>query len=311
MSRVLAVFGATGHQGSSVINNVLNDPELSQQYSLRAITRDVNSTKAKQLQDKGVQVVAGDVTDRSSIESALAGAHTIFAMTAPDFSPNAVEVEFSNAKTIADVAVSAGAQYLIWSTLPYVSKISGGKYSKVTAFDAKAKAEEYIRGLKIKSAFFSGGFFMENFQEQPFLSPKPGPDGVWTFTRPNSPNIKVPFYDAVSDTGKFVGAILAEPDKFEGKVLHAAQGLYTMEELAVILGKALGKKVAYKQAPLDEFVQGLPFAGDLYGDAFAYLEEFGYFGPETETLVAWTAENVRGKLTTFEEFFAAHPLALQ
>lgn len=43
MSKILAIFGAAGQQGSSVLNHVLNDPELSQEYSVRAITRDVNS----------------------------------------------------------------------------------------------------------------------------------------------------------------------------------------------------------------------------------------------------------------------------
>jgi uncharacterized protein YbjT (DUF2867 family) len=43
MSKILAVFGATGQQGNSIIIHVLNDAVLSQAYSIRAITRDVNS----------------------------------------------------------------------------------------------------------------------------------------------------------------------------------------------------------------------------------------------------------------------------
>lgn len=49
MSKILAVFGATGQQGGSVIDYVLNDPELSQKYKIRAITHDANSEKAKRL----------------------------------------------------------------------------------------------------------------------------------------------------------------------------------------------------------------------------------------------------------------------
>lgn len=87
MSKVLAVFGATGQQGGSVVDYVLNDPELSRRYKIRAITRDLNSEKAKQLK-KQVEVVQGDVLDRASLETALTGAHTIFAMTTPSFSPD-------------------------------------------------------------------------------------------------------------------------------------------------------------------------------------------------------------------------------
>ena len=49
-------------QGGSVINHVLNNPELSKKYEIRAITRDVNSEKAKQLKEK-VTVVEGDISN--------------------------------------------------------------------------------------------------------------------------------------------------------------------------------------------------------------------------------------------------------
>lgn len=92
MSKILAVFGATGVQGGSVVNYVLNSPELSQEYKIRAITRDVNTDKAKQLKEK-VEVVQGDMTDSASLKTALAGAHTVFVVTTPSFGPDALEVE--------------------------------------------------------------------------------------------------------------------------------------------------------------------------------------------------------------------------
>jgi uncharacterized protein YbjT (DUF2867 family) len=93
MSQTLVVFGATGQQGSSVVNYVLKDPELSQNYKLRAITRDVNSEKAKQFKEKKVEIVHGDVLDRTSLEIALTGAHTVFAVTTPSFGPDGLEIE--------------------------------------------------------------------------------------------------------------------------------------------------------------------------------------------------------------------------
>ena len=183
MSNILAVFGATGQQGGSVIDHVLNDPKLSQEYTIRAITRDVNSDKAEQLKAKRVEVVEGDVFNRASLATALAGAHTVFAMTTPSLEADALEIEYNSGKTIVDVAVEKGAEYIIFSTLPNVSEISGGKYTKVTLFDAKAKIEQYIRGLSIKSAFYSPGMFMENFQSQPYLNPQPAPNGTWVMAR--------------------------------------------------------------------------------------------------------------------------------
>ncbi|SLM37320.1 NmrA-like domain [Lasallia pustulata] len=149
----------------NIINYVLNDPELSQKYKIRAITRDANAEKAKQLKEK-LEVVQGDVLNRASLKTALTGAHTVFAMATPSFGPDGLEVEYNSGKTIAAVAVEKGAEYIMFSTLPPAKEISGGKYTKVTPFDAKAKAEQYIRGLHIKSAFYSPGYFMENFQSQ-------------------------------------------------------------------------------------------------------------------------------------------------
>lgn len=308
MSKILAVFGATGQQGGSVINYVLNDPELSQKYNIRAITRDVDSEKAKQLKEK-VEVVQGDVLNRASLGTALTGAHTIFAMTTPSFGPDALDVEYNSAKTIADVAVERGAEYIIFSTLPPVKEISGGKYTKVTPFDAKAKAEQYIRGLHIKSAFYSPGYFMENFQSQAlqvFLAPQQAPDGTWVLARSSPPKTLTPFVDAVGDTGKFVGAILAEPDKYEGKTFCASTALYSWEEVAAIMTKTTGKTVVFKQILPEEFKQSLPFVADMFAEMFDFIEEFGYYGPGSKELVGWAADNARGRLSTLEEYFEVH-----
>ena len=316
MSNILAILGATGQQGGSVLEFVLNDPELSQKYKIRAITRDVNSEKATKLKEK-VEVVQGDVLDRASLKEALTGVHTVFSVTTPSFGPNALEDEYNTGKAIADVAVESGAQYIIFSTLPAVKEISGGKYTNVFPFDAKAKIEQYIRGLPIKSAFYSGASFMENFQSQAFLAPRQNDDGTWVLARHVSPQSKFPLIDAVGDTGKFVGAILAEPDKYEGKTFCAAAAIYTMEQIAAILSKATGKTVVYKQIAVKDFKEGIesfglpPVLADIFVDGFSFGEEFGYFGPNSEKLVAWSAQNARGRLSTFEEYLEAHPLQLE
>ena len=231
-------------------------------------------------------------------------------MTTPVFTPDGLEVEYNNAKRIADVAVDKGAAYIIFSTLPSAKAISGGKYSNIVYFEAKAKAEQYIRGLPIKSAFFLPGFFMENFQRLPLLTPRPAGDGTWVISLINSPKTRLPFIDAVGDSGKFVGAILAEPDKYQGQTFCAATKFYSWEEAAAIMSKATGKAVVYKQVPVEEFKSAMPFMQDTFAEAFSFPEEFGLYGPDSEKAVAWAAENARGKLSTFEEYLEAHPLEL-
>ena len=305
MSHILAVFGATGHQGDSVINYVLNDPELSQKFQIRAITRTQNSEKAKKLKEK-VQVVEANIFNRVSLEIALIGVHTVFAMTLADFGPEGFQVEYDSGKRIADVAVLRGAEYIIFSTLPSVKEISGGKYTRSNHFEAKVQVERYIRGLPIRSAFFSPGTFMWNFSS--YFSPRQAPDGTWAITGINPRTAQTPCIDVIGDTGKFVGAILAEPDKYQGETFCAATALYSWEDIAATISKVTGKPVVYRQVSIEEFKKGLPF--DAVVDGLKCVEEFGYWGPDSKNLMAWASENARGKLSTLEDYLEAHPLQL-
>ncbi|KIW14152.1 hypothetical protein PV08_06933 [Exophiala spinifera] len=310
MAKTLAVFGATGTQGGSVVSNVLSDPELSQKYKLRAISRDPNSSKAQALKEQQVEVVTGDTSDLASIEHALTGVDFVFLMSTPSWGPNALENEFNIIKSIADIAVRKGVEYIIFSTLPSCSKMSQGKYTAVTAFDAKAQGEEYIKTLPIKSAFWCGGFFMENFVTQPFLGPKPNDDGTFTLARNAPATLKLPYIDATDDAGKFVNAILAEPDKYVGQTFCAAAGFYSLAEIATLLSKSSGKQVTFKQVSYDEFKASLPFMGDLFAQGFACQAEYGYFGHGGEDKVSWATKNIHGKLTTLPEYFEKHPFSL-
>lgn len=57
MSKIFAVWGATGNQGGSVIRAVLADPQLSKEFTIRAIGRDVNKPAMQELAKKGCEVV--------------------------------------------------------------------------------------------------------------------------------------------------------------------------------------------------------------------------------------------------------------
>ncbi|KIV82561.1 hypothetical protein PV11_04663 [Exophiala sideris] len=309
MSKVLAVFGATGQQGGSIVDFVLKDTQLSKEYKVRGVTRDISSETALRLKEKGVEVVQGDVTEPSSLNTALRGAHTVFALTAPAYGPESRAKEFATGKAIANVAIAEEVQHIILSTLPNVSKMSGGKYTNVTGFDAKADVEEYIRKLPIKSAFFAPASFMQNFQTMPI---KKNENGVHIFARPVTPSSLLPLIDIVADTGKFVGAILASPDEYEGKTFCAATKVYSMTEIAGIISEVSGKEVKYVQVPPDQYRQTLSGRMGSYADVLVdmmlYQQDFGYFGPQTEELVQWAVDNARGKVTGFKEYLEQHPL---
>jgi uncharacterized protein YbjT (DUF2867 family) len=111
--KIIAVLGATGSQGGGLVRAILNDPNGG--FAARAITRDVNSDKAKELARLGAEVVAGDVDDVESLKKAFEGAYGAYCVTFfwNHFSP---EKEVANATSMAEAAKAAGIKHVIWST---------------------------------------------------------------------------------------------------------------------------------------------------------------------------------------------------
>ena len=67
MSKLLTVVGATGTQGSSLIDAASEDGS----FRIRGLTRNPSSEKAKALAAKGVEVVQADINDYASLVKAF------------------------------------------------------------------------------------------------------------------------------------------------------------------------------------------------------------------------------------------------
>jgi uncharacterized protein YbjT (DUF2867 family) len=65
MTKIIAVHGATGMQGGSVVKSLLKS-----EWSVRAITRNTSGTSAKALVDAGAEVVAANFEDEASLVKA-------------------------------------------------------------------------------------------------------------------------------------------------------------------------------------------------------------------------------------------------
>ena len=112
--KIIAVFGATGAQGGGLARAILNDKQS--EFSVRAITRDPSSDKAKELASLGAELAAADIDDSASMKKALDGAYGAYFVTFfwAHFSP---EKEYGEAKGMAEAAKAAGLKHVIWSTL--------------------------------------------------------------------------------------------------------------------------------------------------------------------------------------------------
>ena len=172
-------------QGGSVANHFLS---LSPQpYQLRGITRNTSSEAAKALSKRGVQMVAANLDDPTSLVQAFEGAAAIFTVTDfwtllfdPEQRKRAAaanksilefnyEYELQQGKNLFDAASKIDTlDRFIFSSLSDASKWSKGKYLNVFHFISKAHAAEYGKAtyseLWKKTSILQVGFYLENIR---------------------------------------------------------------------------------------------------------------------------------------------------
>jgi uncharacterized protein YbjT (DUF2867 family) len=75
-NKTIVVVGITGKQGGSTAQALLDKG-----FTVRGITRDVNSSKSKAWAAKGVELVTANLNDKSSLETAFKDAYGVFLVT--------------------------------------------------------------------------------------------------------------------------------------------------------------------------------------------------------------------------------------
>src|ERR1700745_2678590 len=130
--KLIAVIGATGQQGSGVVRAL----QASDQFKVRALSR--NPDKHRELAD---EVVEADLNRPETLNAALEGAHGVFLVT--NYREAGAD-ELKQATAVVRAAKDAGVEHFIWSTLPDVEQISGGKFD-VPHFTGKAKIDRIVK----------------------------------------------------------------------------------------------------------------------------------------------------------------------
>ena len=305
--KIIAVVGATGAQGGGLVRAILSDKGGG--FTARALTRDVNSDKAKELAKLGAEVVAADVDDVESLKRAFTGAYGAFCVTFfwAHFSP---EKEFAEAKAMAKAAKYAGIQHVIWSTLEDTRQwvpLSDsrmptlmGKY-KVPHFDAKGEANRVFTELGLPTTFLLTSFYWDNMIHFG-MGPKKGPDGKLAITLPMGDK-KLPGI-AAEDIGKCALGIFKKGREFIGKTVGVAGEHLTGAQMAAALTKALNQEVRYNAVPPEVYRSfGFPGAEDL-SNMFQFKRDFEQvfcgarnlnvsraLNPSLQTLDTWLAHN--------------------
>ncbi len=305
--KIIAVLGATGAQGGGLVRAILADPAGG--FTARAVTRNVNSDKAKALAKAGAEVVAADVDNLDSLKKAFHGAYGAYCVTFfwDHFSP---EKEMAEVRAMAEAAKSERLQHVIWSTLEDTRKwvpltddrmpTLQGKY-KVPHFDAKGESDNVFTEAGIPTTFLLTSFYWDNFIHFG-MGPKPGPDGKLAITLPMGDK-KLPGI-AAEDIGKTAYGIFKKGKELIGKTVGIAGEHLTGSQMAASFSKALGKEVVYNSVPPKVYRSfGFPGADDL-GNMFQFKRDFEEYFCGARNLQF--SRSLNPKLQTFDQWLAAN-----
>lgn len=305
--KIIAVVGATGAQGGGLARAILSDPAGG--FAVRALTRDIDSDKAKELKKLGAEVVAADVDDEDSLERAFRGAYGAYCVTFfwAHFSP---EKELGEAKALANAARRVGVGHAIWSTLEDTRQwVPLGdermptlmdKYN-VPHFDAKGEANHFFAAAGVPTTYLLTSFYWDNLIHFG-MGPKPGPDGVLAFTLPMADK-KLPGI-AAEDIGKCAYGIFKRDREYIGGTVGIAGEHLTGAQMSAALGEALGREVRYNAVTPEQYrAFGFPGAEDL-GNMFQFKRDFEAdfcgsrslavshaLNPALQTFAQWLARN--------------------
>ncbi len=275
--KIIAVMGATGAQGGGLARAILNDKEST--FAVRAVTRDVNSDKARKLAEMGAEVVYADLDDQKSLENAFDGVYGAYCVTFfwAHFSP---EKEKAGARAMAAALKNSGVRHVIWSTLEDTRKFIPlsdnrmptllGEY-KVPHFDAKEESNQYFTDAGLPTTFLYTAFYWENLIYFG-AGPQKGPDGKLYLTMPMGEK-RLPGISS-EDIGKCAYGIFRKGSELIGKKIYIAGEHLSGTQMAASISKAMGVEVIYNDVD-PEIYRGFGFPGaDEMGNMFQFKRDF-------------------------------------
>ena len=228
------VTGATGKQGGHLVGEL-----LSRGHSVRALTRKPESPAAAALAERGATIVPGDFEDQESLERAVRGVDTVFAMSTP-FEGGA------NRETREGINIVRAVSRLRVGHLVYSSVAGADRATGIPHFDSKFEVEKEIRRSGVPFTIVAPVFFMENFLA----------DWLAAGIARGAIAIPVPATRrlqqiAVADIAQFSALVIERRERFLGQRIDIASDELTLVTAAAAISEVSGRRVEYTALPLD------------------------------------------------------------
>ena len=229
----VAVAGATGTQGGAAARAL-----LAAGHRVRALTRHPNSPAADALRGLGAEVRHADFDNRPSLEAALTGADSLFAVTTPFGAGTAGEVR--QGKALVDAATDVRLGHLVFTSAAHADRGTG-----VPHYESKHLVEQHLRAAGVRWTVIAPAAFMDNYAGGWTLDGLR--DGTFAWPMPaHRPLTLIP----ACDIGAFAALVLQHRDEFAGRRIDIASDERTPSQMAEILATAIGRPVEHQEVPL-------------------------------------------------------------
>lgn len=282
MTDPILVLGATGGQGGAVVRAL-----RERGAAIRALVRRPASPRARALAENGVELVAGDLSDRAAVRAAMDSVGAAFAVTTP-FEAG-TDAEVAQGRAIIAAAVDARLPHLVFSSVAGADAGTG-----VPHFESKNVIETELRASSLHHGVVAPTYFFDNA-----LGGR-GELLAGVLRLPIAGNHRLQQLDR-ADLAAVAAIGLMEPDRLARRRIEVAGDAPTPEEMARVFTEVLGRDVRHVRHDLvrigdpDMHAMWSFLAGEGYqADPVALSGEF----PE----ITWTrfADWARRALTTQE-----------
>jgi uncharacterized protein YbjT (DUF2867 family) len=289
--KLIAVIGASGQQGGSVVRAL----QAAGQFKVRALTR-----KPAAHLDLADEVVEGDLDRPETLKAAFAGAYGAFLVT--NFWEGGTD-ERKQATVAVRAAKNAGVNHFIWSTLPDVEAISGGKFD-AAHFTGKARIDRIVQAAGFEHyTFVIAPFYYQNLLGA--LAPQRQADGSLGWTLPLDPSVRCIHMGDINELGDIVAGAFAHPELAgNGEYLPLVGDFMSFDAIVDTLNRQ-GHQLVFKQLPREVFAGFSAQAAELV-QMFDYWQAHTYLGSDSADRIELASKVAGGGPTRFAAWARVH-----
>lgn len=261
--RRIFVIGATGAQGLPVCRGLAKDGA----YSLRVLTRNANSSRARELASLGdVEFVEGTFASDDDLRNGFSGCWGAF-VNIDGFNCGEKTETYWTIRAY-ELAIEAGIQFFVFGNLDYGYKKSGyDPRFRAGHYDAKGRMAEWMlqqrKGSGMGVSIFTTGPYIEMTVSSKTIMTPSVQKGVVTWMVPLGHGA-VP-HVSLDDCEHYVRWLFDHPERSDGLDLQVAIDHIPYADLVAAFTKVTGKPARYVNVPMSDYFDRVPIAEEPAG----------------------------------------------